>query len=146
MNPHSFWIQHACCSSTICLPYGCCRQLRLECRPTKEEAAEYVDLLDKAKLLHAKVQDSCMQSQQFAERLITGELVMVESAKQAAPSLSVVLGLEPAIKVIFPSHHIMIHCSMHPMYTYCGNLLNRAVLWNCNVLRGRCKLTFSVVT
>lgn len=87
------------------------------CRPTKEEAAEYVELTERATHLHAKVQDTCLQSPQFAERLVPGAVVMVESAQQPGPRLSVVLGLEAAIKVLYPTqHHIVICCRIHRMY------------------------------
>ena len=78
-------------------------RLRLVCRPSKREVEEYVGLTDHAAHLHAKVQDTCMQSQQFAERLVTGAVVAVDTgAAQSGPAVAVVLGLEAAIKVLFP--------------------------------------------
>ena len=74
------------------------------CRPSKQEVGEYVDLIDHAAVLHAKMQDTCMQSPQFAERLVTGAVVMADSStSQDGPCVAVVLGLEADIKV--PSHH-----------------------------------------
>jgi hypothetical protein len=90
------------------------------CRPSKEEAAEYVDLTDNAALLRAKMQDTCLQSQQFAERLVRGAVVMVQTPQQTSPHLSVVLGLEAAIKVLLPACHVKVFltCRMHhPAHT-----------------------------
>lgn len=59
-----------------------------------------MDLTDRAALLHSKVKDTCLQSPQFAERLVAGAVVVAQASLQAEPSLSVVLGLEAAIQVL----------------------------------------------
>lgn len=70
------------------------------CRPSKEEIGEYVDLVDRAQMLNAKMRDVSLQTLHFAERLVTGAVVMVDSDQNAGPRLAVVLGLDAAIKVL----------------------------------------------